>query len=103
MASVSVPGLNKSDKDYEHRLSEALWVHQWHNVMNLDLLKNRLASPEPNARAAAVRVMLYMRDRVPDALALLRVAAQDEAPRVRLEAESSWSRRGELPGDAPDA
>ncbi len=79
-------GLNKAGKDYEHHMSEALWVHQWHNVVNMNLLKERLKSPEPNARAAAVRVMLYWRDRVPEALALLRVAAQDEAPRVRLEA-----------------
>ncbi len=78
--------LNKSGKEYEHHLSEALWVHQWHNVVNLDLLNERLKSPEPNARAAAVRVMLYWRDRVPNALALLRTAARDDAPRVRLEA-----------------
>ena len=79
-------GLNKSDMDYEHHLSEALWVHQWHNVVNIDLLKERLKSPEANARAAAVRVMLYWRDRVPDALGLLRTAAGDDSARVRLEA-----------------
>lgn len=78
--------LDKNDKDYEHHLTEALWVHQWHNVVNIDLLKERLKSPEPNARAAAVRVMLYWRDRVPEALYLLRIAAGDEHPRVRLEA-----------------
>jgi hypothetical protein len=78
--------LDKSDKNYEHHMTEALWVHQWHNVVNLDLLKERLKSPEPNARAAAVRVMLYWRDRVPEVLSLLRTAAADESPRVRLEA-----------------
>ncbi len=78
--------LDKKDKEYEHHLTEALWVHQWHNVVNLDLLKERLKSPEPNARAAAVRVMLYWRDRVPEVLSLLRTAAADESPRVRLEA-----------------
>ena len=72
--------LDKNDKDYEHCLSEALWVHQWHNVVNMALLKNRLASPEPNARAAAVRVALYLRDRVPDVLAIIKTAALDEAP-----------------------
>src|SRR5204863_2561020 len=78
--------LDRRDPAYEHHLTEALWVHQWHNVVNMDLLKERLKSPEPNARAAAVRVMLYWRDRVPGVLDLLRTAAQDEAPRVRLEA-----------------
>ena len=43
-------------------------------------------SPEPRARAQAVRVLCYWRDRVPDALALLKPAAEDENPRVRLEA-----------------
>ena len=88
--------LDKSDKDYEHHLSEALWLHQWHNSVNPVLLANRLASPEPNARAAAVRVALYWRDRLPDPLAIIRAAAQDPHPRVRLEAVraasyfSSW-------------
>ncbi len=78
--------LDEKDPKFEHNLLEALWVHQWHNVVDLDLLKRVLKSPEPRARAQGVRVMGYWRDRVPDALALLKVAADDEAPRVRLEA-----------------
>ena len=27
-------GLDKADKDYDHQLCEALWFHQWHNVVN---------------------------------------------------------------------
>jgi plastocyanin len=61
-------------------------VHQWHHVVDEDLLRRVLASPEPRARAAAVRVLGYWRDRVTAPLELLRVAANDEAPRVRLEA-----------------
>ncbi len=78
--------LDKSDKNYEHNRLEALWVHQWHNSVNVALLHDVLKSPEPRARAQAVRVLGYWRDRVPNALALLKVAAEDEAPRVRLEA-----------------
>ena len=78
--------LDPKDKDFEHHMLEALWVHQWHNVADLDLLKRVLKSPEPRARAQGVRVLGYWRDRVPDAIALLKVAADDEAPRVRLEA-----------------
>ncbi|WP_193213598.1 DUF7133 domain-containing protein [Luteolibacter marinus] len=78
--------LDEKDPDFEHHLLEALWVHQWHDTVDLDLLGRILKSPEPRARAQAVRVMGYWRDRVPDALALLKVAAADEAPRVRLEA-----------------
>jgi putative heme-binding domain-containing protein len=79
-------GLDKKDPNYEHNLLEALWVHQQHNVVNLDLLKRMLGSPEFRGRAAATRALCYWRDRVPDALALLKKLAADAHPRVRLEA-----------------
>ncbi len=69
-----------------HHLLEALWVYQWHNVVNEPLLKQLLASPEPRARAQAVRILGYWGDRVAQPLALLKAAANDSAPRVRLEA-----------------
>lgn len=78
--------LDKNDAAYEHHMLEALWVHQWHNVVDTDLLRRMLRSPEPRARAAATRVLCYWRDRVPDVLALLKSLAGDEHPRVRLEA-----------------
>jgi len=78
--------LDKSDQNYEHQMMEALWVHQWHNVVDIPFLKRMLASPEPRARAAAGRVLCYWRDRVPDSLALFKKMAEDEAPRARLEA-----------------
>ena len=77
--------LDPKDPAFEHHLLEALWVHQWHNVVDLELLQRILKSPEPRARAQAVRVLGYWRDRVPDGLAWLKTAASDEAPRVRLE------------------
>ncbi len=83
--------LDPNDKDYQHHLTEALWVHQWHNVVNEPLLKRMLRSPDYHARAAATRVLCYWRDRIPDALALLEVQAQDESPRVRLEAVRACS------------
>ena len=48
----------------QHHLAEALWVYQWHNVVNEPLLHQMLESPESPARAAAVRVLGYWRDRV---------------------------------------
>ncbi len=83
--------LDKKDKTYEHHLTEALWVHQWHNVMNEELLKRMLRSPDYHARAAATRVLCYWRDRVHEPLALLEVQAKDESPRVRLEAVRACS------------
>jgi putative heme-binding domain-containing protein len=78
--------LDKNDKDYEHHMLEALWLHQSHNVVNEELLKRMLRSPEPRARAAATRVLRFWKDRVARPLELLAVQAGDEAPRVRLEA-----------------
>lgn len=83
--------LDRKDKDYEHHRLEALWVHQWHNVVNAALLHAVLESPEPRARAQAVRVLCYWRDRIPDALDILKKAVADEAPRVRLEAVRALS------------
>jgi glucose/arabinose dehydrogenase/azurin len=78
--------LDPADPEYAHHLTEALWLHQWHNVLDWSLLARQLQSPEPRARAAATRVLCYWRDRVPDVLVLLRDQARDPHPRVRLEA-----------------
>ena len=83
--------LDKNDKSYEHQMMEALWVHQWHNIVNEEFLKRMLRSSDYHARAAATRVLCYWRDRVKDPLALLEVQAKDESPRVRLEAVRACS------------
>lgn len=96
-AKAWAASLDKNDPNYEHHMMEALWVHQWHNVVDQDLLRRMLRSSEPRARAAAGRVLCYWRDRLPDALAWFRVLANDENPRVRLEAVrgASFFRTGE--------
>jgi len=81
-----VAGLDAKDPSYEHHRMEALWVHQWHNVVDAAFLSRMLQSPDHRARAAAARVLCYWRDRVPDALDLFAKLAVDEHPRVRLEA-----------------
>ena len=63
---------------------EALWLHQSHNVVSVPLLEKVLTSKQANLRAAAVRVIAAWHDRLPNALDLLRRAAADESPRVRL-------------------
>jgi glucose/arabinose dehydrogenase/lysophospholipase L1-like esterase len=81
-----VAKLDASAPDYAHHLTEALWVHQWHNRVDLALLDRVIHSPEPRARAAAARVVSYWRERVPNALALLRERAADADENVRLHA-----------------
>ncbi len=78
--------LDRQDPNYEHHKLEGLWVHQQHNIINLELLQGVLASPDHRARAAATRVLCYWRDRVPEALELFRKQAADAHPLVRLEA-----------------
>ena len=78
--------LDKEAPRYEHHMMEALWVQQWHNRVEQPLLRRMRRSSEPAARAAATRVLCYWRDRVPDALGLLKVQANDDHPAVRLEA-----------------
>jgi glucose/arabinose dehydrogenase len=85
------PKLDSKDKDYEHHMLEALWLHQNMNIVNEELLRRMLRCSEPRARAAATRVLCYWRDRVKDPLALLKVQAGDDHPRVRLEAVRACS------------
>lgn len=76
--------LDASDPEYEHQRLEGLWLFQNHNVVNGDLLKQILRSPDFRARAAATRVLVAWRDRIPDVLDLLQAQVNDEHPRVRL-------------------
>ena len=85
-AKTWTASLGKSDPDYQHHLLESLWLHQSHNLVNEDLLKQLLRSPEPRARMAATRVLVYWRDRVAKPLELLQAQVNDESSRVRLQA-----------------
>ncbi len=86
-----IAGLYKADPEYPHHLLEALWLRQSFDAIDEPLLQTVLSGPEPRARAAATRVLGYWRDRVKDPLGLLRKAAKDENPRVRLEAVRALS------------
>ncbi len=81
-----VGGLTKSDPEYWRQMLEALWLHQSLDDVDAPFLNQLLTCPEPRARAAATRVLCYWRDRISDALELLRKQVNDEHPRVRLEA-----------------
>jgi hypothetical protein len=86
-----IAGLDKTDENYQHHLLEALWVHQHHDAVDPNLLKQLLRSPDSRARAAATRVLCYWRDRVDKPLELLQAQVNDEHPRVRLEAVRALS------------
>ncbi len=81
-----VAALDTSNAEYENRRLEALWSFQWLGVVESPLLEAVLKSKDHRARAAAVRVLSYWRERVDGAMSLLAAAVEDPHPQVRLEA-----------------
>ncbi len=82
----------KTDSEADqHLLLELLWVKQHHDAVDVELLDRILASKDARARAAAVRVLCYWRDRIDEPLAKIQTAIHDENARVRLEAVRALS------------
>lgn len=81
-----VSQLKADDPAYDRLRCEALWIQQSFHAIDMNLLKQVLAAKTPQARAAAVRIVADERDYLPEALALLKEAANDENLRVRTEA-----------------
>lgn len=87
--------LDANHDNYEHNLLEANWVLQSHNTVDLDLLTAALNAKDYHCRAAATRILCYMREKVPGALKLIHERIKDDHPRVRLEAVRACSFFGE--------
>ena len=87
-----VAALDKNDARYDHHVLEGLWVSWGLDKVDTTILKQVLTAKDFRARAAAVKVLRYSGHQVPDQAKLLMAAAQDENPRVRLEAfvAASW-------------
>lgn len=81
-----IAALDEAEELYERHLLEGIWVKQHHDVVDENLLGKLLAAKNPRARAAAVRILCYWRDRIAETLPLLQTAVNDDHPRVRLEA-----------------
>lgn len=84
--------LDKADPLYDRYLCEAMWVTWAQNRPDTSLIIACLNARSPQARAAAAHVLRYTAHQVPNAVALLRQAANDPHGRVRLEAivAASW-------------
>jgi putative heme-binding domain-containing protein len=83
--------LDTQHPDYDHHRLEALWTVQTLGTINIDLLKSVLQSKIAGARSAAVRILYYWNEKVPDALDLLKTAVQDSDPGVRREVITALS------------
>ncbi|MBO61360.1 MAG: hypothetical protein CMO63_05245, partial [Verrucomicrobiales bacterium] len=91
-----VDGLSPFDPDFEHHRLEALWLHGTLDTPNESLLRAVLNSPEPRARACAVRMLFHWHDRIDKPFELYAAAAEDRHPRVRLEAVNTLRETGSL-------
>jgi glucose/arabinose dehydrogenase/lysophospholipase L1-like esterase len=77
--------LAPGEPQFERHRLEALWTTRWFGALDVPLLEQVLASPEPQARAQAVRILAEARALLPDALRRLELMATDAHERVRLE------------------
>lgn len=84
--------LDRSDKNYEHNLCEALWATWAQRKVDMGILRQCLHARSHQARAAAVSVLRFARHDLPNTTGLFVQAAHDTHPRVRLEAivAASW-------------
>jgi mono/diheme cytochrome c family protein/glucose/arabinose dehydrogenase len=86
-----VAALDKSSTQYEQLLLEALWVSWGQNKVDQPLLNRLLQAKDYRIRAAAVEVVRFSGNELPNKAALLMQAAKDSEARVRLEAIASAS------------
>ena len=82
---------NPAKKEDAHPLLEALWLHQQHNVRNVELLGQLMKSPEPHARIAATTVQHLW----------FNVEASQQGG-ILTEAEEASAKKSGILSDTPD-
>ncbi len=78
--------LDTNDPAFAHNRLEGLWALRHFDQVNIDLLDAVLTADDFRSRAAGMRVLSAIVDRVPEAHAFVIRGAADPHPRVRLEA-----------------
>ena len=76
--------LDRAQPAFSQSALEALWVLHACGAVRPAVLGELLRSPDPLHRAAAVQLMRFQSERLPEALPWLTAAAQDPHPRVRM-------------------
>ncbi len=92
--------LHPEQKDYEHLLLEGLWTSQSVDRVDHQLLKELLKAKDGKIRAAAVRVLSYVQNSLPEHLSLFQAAVNDPHPRVRLEAICALAKSADLQAES---
>ncbi|MDA1273326.1 MAG: GDSL-type esterase/lipase family protein [Verrucomicrobia bacterium] len=81
-----VARLDSGDPRFRHHQIEAIWLYRNIAAVNTSLLRELLDCEDHHARAAATEQLRNWHPNFPDAIALLRRAANDPNGRVRMEA-----------------
>jgi putative heme-binding domain-containing protein len=81
-----VAGLDPKDPRFRHHQLEGLWIYRNMGGVNLPLLRELLRCEDHHARAASTEQLRNWHSELPDAVSLLRTAANDPSGRVRMEA-----------------
>jgi len=75
---------NPEDPAFEQAVLEGLWVLHSKGQARPNWLAQLLKSNDPRRRAAAVQLVRFQTTLLPDAEGILRIAAKDAHPRVRM-------------------
>jgi putative heme-binding domain-containing protein len=81
-----VAGLDPADPRHRHHQIEAVWLYRGIGAVNAGLLGELLGCEDHHARAAATQQLRYWHAEIPDAVGMLRRAANDVSGIVRMEA-----------------
>ncbi len=76
--------LDRKAPDFQQAALEVLWIFESKGIVRPALLDEVLAGPDFAARAAAVQLVRFQQDRLPDPTALLTRMLGDSHPRVRM-------------------
>lgn len=85
-------GMNETEPDHAHHLTEALWLHQQRGWVNVELFEQVATSADHRARAAAAHLLRFWGKELPDVKAIYLRLAADKHAKVRMEAvvSSTW-------------
>ena len=81
-----VNNLSIEEERFRHHQLEALWLSRGIDSPQVDLARKLLICEDHHARAAATQQLRYLHPEMPDAIDMLRVAANDTNGVVRMEA-----------------
>ena len=81
-----IDNLSSEDDRLRHHQMEAIWLSRGIKSPQVELVRELITCEDHHARAAATRQLRFLHSQLPDAIDLLRIAANDAFGLVRMEA-----------------